>query len=1099
MIGAWAGLHSVVASLVRNSESVFHGFLDNQGMYKRLSKAHGLSRRELQRERQGGLYIREVRALMRKYNKPGNERIQWHWLKAHTRRGGPVYERHHECDARAGEMTESEGIQQQRFVLWDWEVVVVRENGERMEGDPRQAIRSRVAAQYWESEGESATKANVEAMRKWQSRMVAKIFKDKGHGWRKKELAAALGGKMGLHSEWSTDGECRICAHVCRHNLQVEAVGLGGVYKGKHREGGVVCYRCKETLLHVLGAQCNKVTRLLYTETRGKLIKDLCKVAKPWEWDALRWTSDGGVEAQTQGMVTVTVTKTVEPGAKDKWEREGFTRQDECGRLVVDIGKMDKANRAGEYSTEVEKTRTVRHMVYKGGVTELEVGGEGMELRRESSIGSYICKILEAGGEREWDDIHRAVMLAATVRPPSGPVCEGLVRALTGLTAGGRLAVGKELLWGWSAGIPVMGTSPIWRNVASRAHCKDDSVRMIWKPELTGEDKRGIYERCEEKGVEAHDIYIVPEGQLRAGTVGAGLKIEKLAIVETAKLGQGRKSPQQQVSKGRKGGKKEYVMRGEVWFVGGAEAWEKLDWSSLRAYPPRSTGVQWCEVVLRQVSEFRGEESEEVGEVRSGATETWRGDDGGRHVVRSTVALVAHEMLNVRGGAGKIVRLPGLGSRMAGGMADEMVKRCKEAGWEDAREKGLRIAQLGQDALANIKCVFKREVMARKGERADVEVEEGEEEGAMFQPNVITMYGKDKSRGVYKLPAEIKVRKVRRVRGTKLRDKQGKVVRVEKTKDSVVGYVADRPGRGGHSKWLEGKVGQWLEVLETAAMGFKEKGECMMCGGEGVVDTGNGTLCAKCNKGVPSLTWGWQVEGFLLLSWCAAEVGGAVWMRGHFTSRQAWRRWRVFLARETERGAWGDAEERWYRAMVTVTGSLPVGRGVWAQRWEGKVACPQIYSMLNDYWCDEGLSVKRPCWMRIGYRRMYSRWGGGSTLERGIEEMGERGVEQWAAEGRWGPHKWKGGWVEALARAQKGRAELAERGAIARRKKAREDRKRTRREHEDKEKSKRAAEQAEKAAKKLRASQGTRRRPVAYMVRGLADDAVANGRRGGGF
>ena len=85
---------------------------------------------------------------------------------------------------------------------------------------------------------------------------------------------------------------------------------------------------------------------------------------------------------------------------------------------------------------------------------------------------------------------------------------------------------------------------------------------------------------------------------------------------------------------------------------------------------------------------------------------------------------------------------------------------------------------------------------------------------------------------------------------------------------------ADRPGRGGHSKWLEGKVGQWLEVLETAAMGFKEKGECMMCGGEGVVDTGNGTLCAKCNKGVPSLTWGWQVEGFLLLSWCVAEVGG---------------------------------------------------------------------------------------------------------------------------------------------------------------------------------------------------------------------------------
>ena len=66
----------------------------------------------------------------------GPERIWWHWMKAHTNRKGPTHEQHNRCDRDAKEATKWKAEGAPRFVMWDWEVVLCKEDGERIEGDP---------------------------------------------------------------------------------------------------------------------------------------------------------------------------------------------------------------------------------------------------------------------------------------------------------------------------------------------------------------------------------------------------------------------------------------------------------------------------------------------------------------------------------------------------------------------------------------------------------------------------------------------------------------------------------------------------------------------------------------------------------------------------------------------------------------------------------------------------------------------------------------------------------------------------------------------------------------------------------------------------
>jgi hypothetical protein len=75
-------------------------------MFNMLRKAPGLTDRTLKRAEQGGLYLREVRYMMRELRP---DQVRWYWMKSHTERGGPLHKGHNRCDEMAGEAAGSMG------------------------------------------------------------------------------------------------------------------------------------------------------------------------------------------------------------------------------------------------------------------------------------------------------------------------------------------------------------------------------------------------------------------------------------------------------------------------------------------------------------------------------------------------------------------------------------------------------------------------------------------------------------------------------------------------------------------------------------------------------------------------------------------------------------------------------------------------------------------------------------------------------------------------------------------------------------------------------------------------------------------------------
>ena len=63
---------------------------------------------------------------------------------------GPIYQQQSKCDERAGELTEKADAKQRRFIKWDWDYVLVNEEGKRVEGDVRKAVKKRVQEMYWD-------------------------------------------------------------------------------------------------------------------------------------------------------------------------------------------------------------------------------------------------------------------------------------------------------------------------------------------------------------------------------------------------------------------------------------------------------------------------------------------------------------------------------------------------------------------------------------------------------------------------------------------------------------------------------------------------------------------------------------------------------------------------------------------------------------------------------------------------------------------------------------------------------------------------------------------------------------------------------------
>ena len=203
-----------------------------------------------------GLYLREIRYLMRKFE----GRVTWEWMKSHTDGKGWIYERHNKCDRVAGEVVLDDNLDQQRFVQWNRDYILVG-RGKRIEGDPRQKVRNRIAELFWTSRPSSKGRARWDAMSVQQQSMLKKVFKNKGDGHAKKEILAAVEERMGLKCEYAKDDAvCRVCTQECECERKRKSP------KQKGREGGKDCTKCRETLNHVMMAQCNQTTRILKEE-----------------------------------------------------------------------------------------------------------------------------------------------------------------------------------------------------------------------------------------------------------------------------------------------------------------------------------------------------------------------------------------------------------------------------------------------------------------------------------------------------------------------------------------------------------------------------------------------------------------------------------------------------------------------------------------------------------------------------------------------------------------------------------------------------------------------------------------------------------------
>ena len=225
LLGAWTQLKSAEPLFRADSDLVFVGFLDNEGAVKTLRQAERMTHADLHRARQGNLYLREIKALMREFK----GRVQWGWLKAHTDRKGWFYRRHNKCDHIVRVVTEEADIPQARFVEWDWDYVLVDDKGRQVEGDVRRAVRHRVSEQAWEQG------AGGGSMRRWsqispsQGKLLKSVFRERAQLAAQREIVAAMGERWGLRSEYGDELACRLCADRCRCKER----RLNG--KGKHR------------------------------------------------------------------------------------------------------------------------------------------------------------------------------------------------------------------------------------------------------------------------------------------------------------------------------------------------------------------------------------------------------------------------------------------------------------------------------------------------------------------------------------------------------------------------------------------------------------------------------------------------------------------------------------------------------------------------------------------------------------------------------------------------------------------------------------------------------------------------------------------------
>ena len=183
------------------------------------------------------------------------------------------------------------------------------------------------------------------------------------------------------------------------------------------------CYRCVETLEHVLKGQCNELMRIVREEAREKLCEKLRAMVPRWEWEQLDWVRDGGPEVVSNNRICEVSQKLSRPGEKDNWV-DAFWQQGAWvpwgerpfmlkvgDQWSVDIERITEANIVGQYPERVaqeSKTRMLWYQLADGEVCAEEAMQKGpliCELVRElASRGDEAVEMaMHAAPNAAWD------------------------------------------------------------------------------------------------------------------------------------------------------------------------------------------------------------------------------------------------------------------------------------------------------------------------------------------------------------------------------------------------------------------------------------------------------------------------------------------------------------------------------------------------------------------------------------------------------------------------------------------------------------------------------------------------------------------------
>ena len=201
-------------------------------------------------------------------------------------------------------------------------------------------------------------------------------------------------------------------------------------------------------------------------------------------------------------------------------------------------------------------------------------------------------------------------------------------------------------------------------------------------------------------------------------------------------------------------------------------------------------------------------------------------------------------------------------------------------------EKAERLVRSVQNFTGRMMRVFKKE-----GGR---EREDGEEPEAYMQSfDSVLIWGKDQTRGEYKVKGVGTMQGGKIVKGRKFEER---VLRTIKKGDGRKETWLRKEPSERRSKWVMTQGRKWLQYAQLMAKGqTREKGKCQECGEESTVHQRKVELCIRCNRKVFSWEHMRKVEGFMLLSWILVECRGREWMGQMLLNKKRWQEWEMWL------------------------------------------------------------------------------------------------------------------------------------------------------------------------------------------------------------